>query len=519
MKELDVKVANAMITNRLYEAARLAPSVQQQTVRNDEETNQDDLNRFGMHKFSTLPNLRSKRDDGYTKDLPGNYRYGSGSGGGSRTTQLPTHTNIESGSSGNSRESSKMSHGHNFQNDTGQRGYGLHATSGRPPSYQNSVADATSGRPPSYQSSVADSPPGATGGVENNSNESLIESILNRHESGHQTPEQVAETQKLLDNLLGAQGRSSIEKSQRRRTQSLDRATWKSKQRDEDLTGYDLHMDARVKRRNDDDVQEFRKCSVCFSRRDLTARKDCDHMMCRSCHRIGLFKGACCLCKSKSKKTRTSRYGDDHRERSKTKKTPLYGHRKGPMISQTSSKTPSSSADLAGDPAYQNMRLDSVGHAPERGSNYYNRHLLAGRTPPESRKNSSRTEAWVATSDLGSSTKTYSTDNLGARNESGRVSPRQQRRHERELAANLSSEGQHQRMVSRYNEGGGEASGGRRDAGTSPPCPICMDTVMRNPKTLSECKHTFCGACIDEATKLKALCPVCGIAYGILEGN
>ncbi|XP_072042112.1 uncharacterized protein [Amphiura filiformis] len=517
------------------------------------QSDNDDLNRFGMHKFSSLPNLRSKRDDGYTDDLPGNYKYGSGSGEGSRMTQLSTHNNIDAGTTGFSREASTRQGHERLQNDTGQRGYGLHTTSGRPPSYQNSVADATSGRPPSYRSSAADLAPGATGGVENNSNETLIQSILNQHESGHQTPEQVAETQKLLDNLLGTGGRSSKEK-RGRRTQSLDRGTRKSKGRDEDLGGYDLHVDARVKRRDDDD-EEFRKCSVCYSRRDLTVRKDCDHMLCRSCHRIGLFKGACSLCKSKSKKSRTPRDGDDQRGRSKTKKTPLpdtkalnplhghkdfhvahgaptTGHRKGPMVAKTSSTTPSSSPDLAGDPAYQNTRLDPVGHAPERGTDYYNRHLLAGRTLPDSRKNSSRTEAWVATSDLGSSTKTYdhsnySMDNIGARNESGRASPRQRRRQERELAANLSSEGQHQRMTSRDKQGGGGgrggAAGGRGDAATSPPpsnasCPICMDT-MTNPTTLSECKHSFCAACIDKAMKLKALCPVCGVVYGQLYGN
>ena len=90
------------------------------------------------------------------------------------------------------------------------------------------------------------------------------------------------------------------------------------------------------------------------------------------------------------------------------------------------------------------------------------------------------------------------------------MSPRQRRRRqEKEIAASLSSEGQHDRISTRDKSDGsgrrGQATGGRGDAATSPPdktsCPICMDTLT-NPKTLSECKHTFCTACIDKAMKV-----------------
>ncbi len=93
------------------------------------------------------------------------------------------------------------------------------------------------------------------------------------------------------------------------------------------------------------------------------------------------------------------------------------------MIAKT---TPSSSPDLPGDSTNQNFRLDPVGHAPDKGTDYYNSHLLAGsRTLPDSRKDNSRTEAWVASSNLRSSTKTYdatnhSTENLGSRGDTGR---------------------------------------------------------------------------------------------------
>ncbi len=266
------------------------------------EMGRDDLSRFGMHRFSSLPNLPPRPADDFTTDLPANYKYRVGSTEGSRTTPLSTHNDL--GIGGHSKESSRilLPKYERVQNDVGQRGYDLHASSGHPPPYQTNVDD------PALL--------GATGGVGTTSNESLIQTILNQHESGHQTPE---ETQKLLDRLLASNDPVPKERGHRsRRTQSLDRATRKSKGKDQD-GGYDLHSDSRVKRRDDDD-EEVRKCSVCFSRRDLTVRKDCYHKLCRSCHRIGLYKGPCSFCKSSKSKTPRS---SDERGRSKTKKVPL----------------------------------------------------------------------------------------------------------------------------------------------------------------------------------------------------
>ena len=49
-------------------------------------------------------------------------------------------------------------------------------------------------------------------------------------------------------------------------------------------------------------------------------------------------------------------------------------------------------------------------------------------------------------------------------------------------------------------------------------CVICMDT-FRNPKTLTKCGHIFCTDCIDQCFKIKPVCPVCSVPYGILTGT
>ena len=129
---------------------------------------------------------------------------------------------------------------------------------------------------------------GATVGAEE-TNESMIHTILNQHGSGRQTAEQIEETQKLINQMLGTEqapssGRSR-EKGYRssRRTQSIDRGNKKTRDRDVPLDTYNLHSDGRVDERIKSDEQ---RCTVCYSRRDLTLRKDCEHFICGSCYRI-----------------------------------------------------------------------------------------------------------------------------------------------------------------------------------------------------------------------------------------
>ena len=41
-------------------------------------------------------------------------------------------------------------------------------------------------------------------------------------------------------------------------------------------------------------------------------------------------------------------------------------------------------------------------------------------------------------------------------------------------------------------------------------CPICLDCFV-DPHQLTGCKHNFCGGCLEQALRLKELCPVCGL--------
>lgn len=49
-------------------------------------------------------------------------------------------------------------------------------------------------------------------------------------------------------------------------------------------------------------------------------------------------------------------------------------------------------------------------------------------------------------------------------------------------------------------------------------CCICMD-IHTNPKTLHKCSHKFCTHCIDEHFKVRPVCPLCFVAYGVITGN
>ena len=49
-------------------------------------------------------------------------------------------------------------------------------------------------------------------------------------------------------------------------------------------------------------------------------------------------------------------------------------------------------------------------------------------------------------------------------------------------------------------------------------CPICLE-MPDKPKTLPNCKHKFCEACITKCFDYKRECPVCRTVYDILQGN
>ncbi|WAR22414.1 DTX3L-like protein [Mya arenaria] len=49
-------------------------------------------------------------------------------------------------------------------------------------------------------------------------------------------------------------------------------------------------------------------------------------------------------------------------------------------------------------------------------------------------------------------------------------------------------------------------------------CCICLDTHS-NPKVLHKCSHKFCTECIDTHFRIKPVCPVCFVAYGVITGN
>lgn len=49
-------------------------------------------------------------------------------------------------------------------------------------------------------------------------------------------------------------------------------------------------------------------------------------------------------------------------------------------------------------------------------------------------------------------------------------------------------------------------------------CCICRDE-HNNPKILPKCSHKFCTECIDEYFRIKPVCPVCFVAYGVITGN
>ncbi|XP_041362741.1 uncharacterized protein LOC121378571 isoform X2 [Gigantopelta aegis] len=53
---------------------------------------------------------------------------------------------------------------------------------------------------------------------------------------------------------------------------------------------------------------------------------------------------------------------------------------------------------------------------------------------------------------------------------------------------------------------------------SSEQCPICMDVIKR-PKELSKCGHTFCDPCISASFKHKPVCPVCNTIYGVVTGD
>lgn len=47
---------------------------------------------------------------------------------------------------------------------------------------------------------------------------------------------------------------------------------------------------------------------------------------------------------------------------------------------------------------------------------------------------------------------------------------------------------------------------------------ICLGDIEQR-KTLEQCRHSFCAACIARALQVKTACPVCGRFYGRLVGN
>lgn len=49
-------------------------------------------------------------------------------------------------------------------------------------------------------------------------------------------------------------------------------------------------------------------------------------------------------------------------------------------------------------------------------------------------------------------------------------------------------------------------------------CCICRDE-HDNPKVLEKCSHKFCTGCIDTYFRIKPVCPVCFVAYGVITGN
>lgn len=49
-------------------------------------------------------------------------------------------------------------------------------------------------------------------------------------------------------------------------------------------------------------------------------------------------------------------------------------------------------------------------------------------------------------------------------------------------------------------------------------CCICRDE-HNNPKVLPKCSHKFCTECIDQYFRIKPVCPVCFVAYGVITGN
>eukprot|EP00058_Branchiostoma_floridae_P023370 XP_002608860.1 hypothetical protein BRAFLDRAFT_241590 [Branchiostoma floridae] len=49
-------------------------------------------------------------------------------------------------------------------------------------------------------------------------------------------------------------------------------------------------------------------------------------------------------------------------------------------------------------------------------------------------------------------------------------------------------------------------------------CAICLDD-FKFPKTLPQCKHKFCGDCLDRALKAASQCPICKTVVGTLTGT
>ncbi|KAJ8005584.1 hypothetical protein DPEC_G00119460 [Dallia pectoralis] len=50
-------------------------------------------------------------------------------------------------------------------------------------------------------------------------------------------------------------------------------------------------------------------------------------------------------------------------------------------------------------------------------------------------------------------------------------------------------------------------------------CAICLETIDENYKTILKCNHSFCRGCLDQAFRIKPVCPTCGTVYGQLEGT
>lgn len=49
-------------------------------------------------------------------------------------------------------------------------------------------------------------------------------------------------------------------------------------------------------------------------------------------------------------------------------------------------------------------------------------------------------------------------------------------------------------------------------------CSICMGDIVEKT-TLEKCGHAFCRSCLEQAFKVKKVCPVCRLVYGQLIGN